>query len=70
MRAQKAFTIKEGYQLQLLANVFNIANHQNIDGINTTAYLLLLDRRFEWYRNLSIDVWSVHQFQQQRLSLH
>jgi hypothetical protein len=40
VRAQKAFTIKEGYQLQLLANIFNIANHQNIDGINTTAYLL------------------------------
>jgi hypothetical protein len=40
VRAQKAFTIKEGYQLQLLANVFNIANHQNIDGINTTAHLL------------------------------
>jgi Carboxypeptidase regulatory-like domain/TonB-dependent Receptor Plug Domain len=40
IRAQKAFTIKEGYQLQLLANVFNIANHQNIDGINDTAYLL------------------------------
>jgi hypothetical protein len=40
IRAQKDFTIKEGYHLQLLANVFNIANHQNIDGINTTAYLL------------------------------
>jgi hypothetical protein len=40
VRVQKDFNIKEGYHLQLLANVFNIANHQNIDGINTTAYLL------------------------------
>ena len=40
IRAQKDFTIKEGYHLQLLANVFNLANHQNIDGINNGAYIL------------------------------
>jgi hypothetical protein len=40
VRVQKDIAIKEGYHLQLLANVFNIANHQNVDGINSTAYLL------------------------------
>jgi len=40
VRLQKQFVIHEGYNLQLLANVFNIANHQNIDGINNTAYKL------------------------------
>jgi hypothetical protein len=40
VRLQKDVVFKEGYHLQLLANVFNVANHQNIDGINTTAYLL------------------------------
>jgi hypothetical protein len=39
---QKQFTFHESrpYQLQLIANVFNIANHQNIDGLGTTAYKL------------------------------
>ena len=40
MRVQKQFTFAEKYNLQLLANVFNIANHQNIDGVGTTAYKL------------------------------
>ena len=40
MRVSKAITIKEGYNLELMLNVFNIANHQNIDGITTTAYKL------------------------------
>jgi hypothetical protein len=41
-RVQKQFTFHESrpYQLQLIANVFNIANHQNIDGLGTTAYKL------------------------------
>jgi len=38
VRVQKNFEFKEGYNLQLFANVFNIANHQNIDGLNTTGY--------------------------------
>jgi Carboxypeptidase regulatory-like domain/TonB-dependent Receptor Plug Domain/TonB dependent receptor len=37
-RVQKDFDLSNGYTLQLLANIFNVANHQNIDGINTTAY--------------------------------
>ena len=38
MRVSKAIAIKEGYNLELMLNVFNIANHQNIDGITSTAY--------------------------------
>jgi len=40
MRLQKQFTFTERYNLQLLANVFNIANHQNFDGVGSTAYKL------------------------------
>jgi outer membrane receptor protein involved in Fe transport len=40
LRVQKEIPIYERYRLQLIANVFNLANHQNIDGINTTAYVL------------------------------
>jgi Carboxypeptidase regulatory-like domain/TonB-dependent Receptor Plug Domain len=40
VRVQKAIRIHEGYNLQLMANVFNIANHQNIDGINSLGYKL------------------------------
>jgi hypothetical protein len=39
-RLQKDFAINERMHLQLMANVFNIANHQNYDGISTTAYKL------------------------------
>jgi hypothetical protein len=39
-RLQKNIPIREGYNLQLMANFFNIANHQNIDGINEVAYKL------------------------------
>jgi len=37
-RLEKQFDFKEGYNLQLFAQVFNVANHQNIDGLNTTGY--------------------------------
>jgi hypothetical protein len=40
VRVQKDIAFTERYNLQLLLNVFNIANHQNIDGINSTAYNL------------------------------
>jgi outer membrane receptor protein involved in Fe transport len=40
VRLQKEIVIKEGYNLQLLANVFNVANHQNVDGVTETAYKL------------------------------
>ena len=38
IRVGKTITFTERYNLDLLLNVFNVANHQNIDGINTTAY--------------------------------
>jgi hypothetical protein len=38
IRVQKDVAITERCHVQLLLNVFNVANHQNIDGINTTAY--------------------------------
>jgi hypothetical protein len=37
-RVEKQINFTERYNLQLFANIFNIANHQNIDGINTTGY--------------------------------
>ncbi len=40
VRLQKDFAITERYSVQLLAQCFNIANKQNIDGINTTGYKL------------------------------
>jgi hypothetical protein len=39
-RVQKSFTFGERYNLDFMANVFNVANHQNIDGLGTTAYKL------------------------------
>ena len=40
IRMQKEFTIQERYKLQLMLNAFNIANKQNIDAIDTTAFIL------------------------------
>ncbi len=40
LRVQKEIPIYERYKLQLMANVFNVANHQNYDGIGNTAYKL------------------------------
>jgi hypothetical protein len=40
LRVQKGIRFTERYQLDLLCNVFNVANHQNIDGLNTTGYTL------------------------------
>jgi Carboxypeptidase regulatory-like domain/TonB-dependent Receptor Plug Domain len=39
-RLQKSIDFEEGRSLQLMCNVFNVANHQNIDGLGTTAYKL------------------------------
>ncbi len=39
-RLQKAIDFGEGRSLQLMCNVFNVANHQNVDGLGTTAYKL------------------------------
>jgi hypothetical protein len=40
VRAEKDFLLGDRFNLQLLAQVFNLANHQNIDGLGTTAYKL------------------------------
>ena len=39
-RLSKRFTVHEGYQLELLAESFNLANHQNVTSVQTTAYSL------------------------------
>jgi hypothetical protein len=40
MRGSKSFTVHEGYQLEFLAESFNILNHQNVTSVNTTAYTM------------------------------
>ncbi|MGB8029124.1 MAG: TonB-dependent receptor [Terracidiphilus sp.] len=40
VRLEKAITFEGARSLELMANFFNIANHQNIDGLGTTAYKL------------------------------
>ena len=40
MRAQKTFNIAEKYNLELIGEAFNLANHQNVTGVNTTGYIL------------------------------
>jgi hypothetical protein len=37
---EKAIDFAEGRSLHLMCNIFNLANHQNIDGLGTTAYKL------------------------------
>ena len=39
-RLSKRFTVHEGYQLELLAEAFNVLNHQNVTAVNTTVYSL------------------------------
>jgi hypothetical protein len=40
LRVEKDFTLHKNYNLELFAQMFNVANHQNYDGINTAAYKL------------------------------
>jgi hypothetical protein len=40
LRVEKEFKLHKDYNLQLFAQMFNVANHQNYDGINSTAYKL------------------------------
>ncbi|WP_035347357.1 TonB-dependent receptor [Edaphobacter aggregans] len=40
MRAQKSFTFAEKYNLELIGEAFNLANHQNVTTVNTTGYTL------------------------------
>lgn len=37
-RVQKDFTFAEKYNLQLIGEAFNLANHQNVTGVTTTGY--------------------------------
>jgi hypothetical protein len=40
LRLEKDTMLHEGVDLELMANMFNVAGHQNIDGLGTTAYKL------------------------------
>jgi hypothetical protein len=40
MRLEKETSFEGGRSVELLANVFNLANHQNITGVGTTSYSL------------------------------
>ncbi len=40
VRLQKDVDFEHSYHLELIANTFNLANHQNVDGIGTTSYKL------------------------------
>ena len=39
-RVQKDFRFAEKYNLELIGEAFNLANHQNITGLNNTGYVL------------------------------
>ena len=38
LRGSKRFTVRERYNLEFLAEAFNLANHQNVTAVNSTAY--------------------------------
>ncbi len=40
LRGSKTLTVRDRYNLEFIAEAFNLANHQNVTGINTTAYTL------------------------------
>jgi len=40
LRAQKEFSIKEKYNVQLIGETFNLANHQNVTGVTSTGYAI------------------------------
>ena len=40
LRASKSLVVREHYKLQFLAEAFNLANHQNVTGLGTTAYTI------------------------------
>jgi hypothetical protein len=43
MRLSKRLVVKERYSLEFLAEAFNLANHQNVTSIGSTAYQVALD---------------------------
>jgi len=40
LRAQKSFAFAEKYNLELIGEAFNLANHQNVTSVNTTGYTI------------------------------
>jgi outer membrane receptor protein involved in Fe transport len=50
-RLQKDFKIRENYSLQLLAEGFNLANHQNVTAVNSTAYTIQTGNVLQWQTN-------------------
>src|SRR5207244_2310353 len=38
LRLSKRFSVKDRLKLEFLGEAFNVANHQNVTGVNTTAY--------------------------------
>jgi hypothetical protein len=38
LRLSKRFSVHERVKLEFLGEAFNVANHQNVTGVNTTAY--------------------------------
>ena len=39
LRVSKSFSITERYKMEILTDFFNLANKQNVTGVNTTAYI-------------------------------
>jgi len=40
LRASKRLVVREHYSLEFLAEAFNLANHQNVTSVNTSAYFV------------------------------
>jgi len=40
LRAQKSFKFAEKYNFELFGEAFNLANHQNVTGVNSTGYAI------------------------------
>ena len=53
LRAQKAFKIMEKYNLEIFGEAFNLANHQNVTGVNTSGYAII---RRRWCRHVDVPV--------------
>jgi hypothetical protein len=43
LRVSKRISIHEKYNAEFLAEAFNLANHQNVTGVGTTAYTVATD---------------------------
>jgi len=45
LRLSKRLVVRERYSLEFLAEAFNLANHQNVTTVGTTAYTVALDSK-------------------------